>query len=352
MTISAALTQASSGQIVIVNAGTYNESLTIPDGVSLQGSGAQAVIIQKLNVTSNTTLITAGLNCRIENFSANLTSTGAYNLIGIDFPSGTSITTKIRNSICTITSSYVGPVTVIGVRSNGVSSTNYTAVNAIQRTSINVISSSTGITRGILVGGSNRIAVRDIVIYARGTGTDIIGLETTNASAYVEIKTSTVSGVLYDINRTLGTIMVGFTDLLNNRANGNSFSVVTESSSTFFGVLGNPNANTTYYLVPGTFNINSLPTSAFQIPIIQNTILFSGVIRFTGTIPVGGSVSLHIHKNGNVSPSYIITLNTGENTKVEQSKSVDFSVGDYYHSELVTVGNPGTGTFTSNISFY
>jgi hypothetical protein len=352
LTISAALSQASSGQIVIVNAGIYNESLTIPDNVSLQGSGAQAVVIQKLNVTSDTTLITAGLNCRIENFTANLSSSGAYNLIGIDFPSGSSISTKLRNSIWTISSSSVAAVTVIGVRSNGVSSTNYTPVNAIQRSTINVISSSTGITRGMLVGGPNRIAVRDIVIYARGTGPNIIGLETTNASAYAEIKTSTVGGVLYDINRTLGTILIGFTDLLNNKANGNSFSVVTESSSIIFGVVGNPSANRTYYLVPGTLEISQLPSSAFQIPITQNTILFSGVVRFTGTIPVGGSLSLHIHKNGNVSPSYIITLNAGENTKVEQNKSVDFSSSDYYHAELVTVGNPGTGTFTSSISFY
>ena len=117
-TIAAALASAQAGQLVVINAGTYNETLTIPDNVSVSGTGAQCVIIQKRNVSANTTLITVGTNCRLENITANLDSSGNYELVGVDFPSGTSITTKIRNSIWNITSTAAtGSSSTIGVSS-------------------------------------------------------------------------------------------------------------------------------------------------------------------------------------------------------------------------------------------
>ena len=352
LTISAALLSAQAGQLVFVNPGTYNETITIPDNVSVSGASPQCVIIQKLNVTQNTTLITAGNNCRFENFTANLTSSGNYDLTCINFPSGTSITAKIRNSIWNVTSTATGTPTIIGAKSAGTSSTGFTAVNAIQRASINVISDGNGVSRGILVSGPNRFAVRDIVVYARGNGTNVVGVETTDANAYAEIKTSTVSGVLYDINRTAGDILIGFTDLRNNKANGNSFSVVTESSTTTFGLIGNPGSNTTYHLVPGVLPIGSLPSTDFQIPVSQNMILFTGILRFTGTIGSGASISLNIYKNLSVSPLYSIVLNAGESTKINNTTSVDFSSGDVYTVRLITVGNPGSGTCTVTLSFY
>lgn len=160
-TITAALTGAPAGSLVIVNAGTYNETLNIPDNVSVAGTGAQAVVIQKLNVTQPTTLINCGQNCRIENFTARLTTSGNYDLTGIDFPSGTSTNTKLRNSIWTVQSTSTGLSNVIGVKSSGVSALDYNPANAIQRSTINVISSTTGLSRGILVGGPNRFSVRD-----------------------------------------------------------------------------------------------------------------------------------------------------------------------------------------------
>jgi len=47
-----------------------------------------------------------------------------------------------------------------------------------------------------------------------------------------------------------------------------------------------------------------------------------------------------------------IILNQGENTKINTLDSVNFSTGDFYHAELVTIGNPGPGTFIASISFY
>ena len=359
-TISAALALAVAGENVVINAGTYNEKLTIPSGVSLTGAGAQCVVIQQLNVTEDTTLITVGNNCRLENFTAKLTTAASVNLIGIDYlPNGSSITTKLRNSIWTVQNTFVGgTANVYGVYSGATSDTGFTAVNAIQRTTINVLSSTNGIVRGIYVNGPNRFAVRDIVVWARGandpvvTGTNIIGVETKNAAAYCEIKTSTISGELYDINRTLGSILLGFTDLRNNKANGNSFSVVTESSQTIFGTTGNFGTGT-LFLVPGTLTINNLPGVHFDIPTPQNMILFSGTIRFTGTIGMGQSLIFRVYKNDVLTP-FTMTLGEGQTTTSLSNVSVDFTAGNTYYATCEVVGgNLGNNVFfTATLAFY
>jgi pectin methylesterase-like acyl-CoA thioesterase len=68
-TIQAAITASSTGDVINVDAGTYNESLIVPSNVTITGTGTQSVIIQKLNVTQNTTLITVGSNSRIDNIT-------------------------------------------------------------------------------------------------------------------------------------------------------------------------------------------------------------------------------------------------------------------------------------------
>jgi hypothetical protein len=364
LTISAALALATAGQLVVVNPGTYNETISVPDNVSLKGAGAQAVVIQKLGVTANTTLVTMGVNSRVEDFTANLSSSGNYNLVGVHFPNATPTTAKLRNSIWTITSTTVNGPTVVGVLADGATASPTTAfvtANAIQRSSINVISSSTGISRGIYITGANRFPVRDIVVNARGSGTNIIGVETTNAGSFADIKTTTIFGTLHDINRLAGNIQLGFTDLFHNDANGNSFSTVTEPAQIGYGILGNPATNTNYYLVPGTVAINSLDSDAagvftlektFQIPFNQPVVIFSILVRFSGVIGVGQSVAFQVHKNGSSTPSLTATLAEGETTKTVGTSSVVFNTGDTVHTQCVTTGNPGSGTFFASIATY
>lgn len=353
-TISAALQNASSGDIVLVNAGVYNESIVMPANVSLSGSGAQAVIIQKLNVTQDTTLITAADNCRIENFTARLSSSGNYNLTGIDFPSGTSITAKLRNSIWTITSTATGSPSIIVAKSSGTSSTDYNPANAIQRSTLNVISSSSGISRGIYINGPNRFAVRDIVVYARGTGTNVVGSEVTDVSGVLEIKTSTIGGTLHDVNRLSGSMIIGSTDLLNNNANGNSFTPTQAPASLQFGIVKSLAANRRYYLVPGTNTASNLTdedkdlsyniVKAFPLFFSQPSLVIEVNISYTETIASGQSVTFNIYKNNITTPVMSLTLNPGENYKYITTQSVPFSQGDRLYTTLVTVGNP-SGTY-------
>jgi hypothetical protein len=302
-----------------------------------------------------------GSNCRVENFTANLSSASNVNLIGVDFPTGTVPTAKLRNSIWTVTSTALGSNTILGCQSSGTSSTAFTAANMIQRSSLNVISAGGGPTRGILVNGSNRFSVRDIVINARGTGTNIVGAETTDAGAFFDCKTTTIFGTTHDINRTAGTIQLGFTDLVQNDANGNSFSTVTEPAQIGYGVLGNLSSDRTYYLVPGTVSVGALnvdtnPTftlsKTFQIPFNQPVVVFSILVRYTGVIGVGQAVAFQVHKNGSSTPSLTVSLGPGETTKTLGTQSVVFATGDTVHTECITTGNPGAGTFFASIATY
>ncbi len=360
LTISAALSNASAGQLVFVNPGTYNESITMPANVSLNGAGAQAVIIQRLNVTSNVTLLTMGSNCRAENFTANLSSASNVNLIGVDFPNGTVPTAKLRNSIWTVTSTATGSNTILGCRSSGTSATTFASANMIQRSTLNVISSSTGPTRGILVNGPNRFSVRDIVIYARGTGTDIVGVETTDSGAFFDSKTTTISGTLYDVNRTAGTLQLGFTDLVNNNANGNGFSVSTEPSHLLF-VLGpynnytgqgsiDPTPAGTYYLSPGT-SVANFASLVVGIPFAQQVVIFDGVVSSTVAIPVGVTVTVDLFKSA--TPNVLgtsfktITLNSSTQNQVINNFATTFTTSEYFQARCVISG--GSLTAGTNI---
>lgn len=371
LTIQAALNAALPGQNVKVYAGTYNETLIIPPNVSLTGDAPQGVVIQKLNVTADTTLITMGDNCRAENFTARLSSSGNYNLIGVDFPSGTSITAKLRNSIWTITSTASGSPSILGVRSAGTSSTAYSTPNAIQRSTINVISSSAGVSRGILVSGANRFAVRDIVVYARGSGANIVGVETTHASAVFEVKTSTIGGestgigaTAHDINRTLGTMLVGATDLLNNNANGNSFTPTQSPASFQFGIINSLLSNRRYYLIPGTAPANSLTNEAssstyslvksFPIVFSQPSTVIEINITYTETLSAGQSITFHIYKNNDMTSSLSLTLGENETTKFLTTQSLNFDTGDVLRTTLEVVGNPSGSypAFSANVYYY
>jgi hypothetical protein len=328
LTISAALSNALAGENVLVNAGTYNESLTIPASVSVTGSGAQAVVLQRLNVSSN------------------------VNLTGCLFPNGTVPTAKLRNTIWTITSTAVGSNAITGVLSPGTSDLSFASANMIQRSSLNVISAGGGPTRGILVSGDNRFSVRDIVIYARGSGTDIVGVETTNSNAFFDCKTTTINGKTHDINRTAGTIQLGFTDLVNNDANGNSFTVGTEPNHIYYGAIGNI-GNGTHFLTPGSIQYNDLETTEFGLPFAQPVMIFEGVFRASTPLTGAGTATFTLHKNASSnSPFMTATLDSTNQTVRANTTSEKIDLSDVLVVKLVTSGSIGQNPIFAAIATY
>ena len=351
LTITSALSNASAGELVFVRPGTYSEKLTVPANVSLNGAGAQAVVIEQLNCSSNTTLLTMGSNSRVENFTANLSSSSNVNLIGVDFPNGTVPTAKLRNSIWTVTSTAVGSNTILGCQSAGTSATTFTAANMIQRSSLNVISSSTGPSRGILVNGSNRFSVRDIVIFARGTGTNIVGVETTDAGAFFDCKTTSINGATHDINRVAGNLQLGFTDLVNNDANGNSFSVGTEPNHIYYGAVGNI-GNGTHFMTPGSIQYNSLESTEFGLPFAQPVMIFEGVFRASLPMTTGVAV-FTLHKNASSNAAFITaTLDSNNQTVRATLTSEKIDLTDVLIVKLVTSGSIGQNPIFAAIATY
>lgn len=355
---------ASIPQNVKVRAGIYDGSLNIPANISLTGDAPQAVIIQKRNVSTDTTLITMGVNSRVENFTAILDTSNNVNLTGVHFPTGTSTTAKLRNSIWTVRYDGSGANTVYGVLSDG-SDNNpsaYTTPNAIQRSTVNVISTSTGVSRGIYINNANRFSVRDIVVYARGTGTDITGVETNHASAVFECKTSTLGGdsalTNFDIHRNLGTMILGSTDLLHNDANGKSFKPAQAPSLIQYGIFKTALVSgNRYYLVPGTIQTNQLemdnaPLPAFDIskclPFVfdqeSSVISLSITIRGNTVIDVSGTLNVKIYEVNNTATEVLnYDMTTGKNY-YNNMQSHSFTEGSLMAVALIYTG---TATITS-----
>jgi hypothetical protein len=119
-----------------------------------------------------------------------------------------------------------------------------------------------------------------------------------------------------------------------------------------FGILGNLGSNTHYHVVPGTIKVADLPATPFQFPITQNMILFCGIMRYTGTLGVGVTITATIFKNGTATPYALQLTSASGGTIINQQTSVDFILGDVYDVQIDTVGNPGSGTFTATLGFY
>jgi hypothetical protein len=341
-TINGAISNVSPTQTIHILPGTYNETIVIPTGIAVRGENTQTVTLQSANSTSNTTLVTMGANCRLEDITMNIYSSNAVDLIGINYPSGTSITSKLRTTVLNVSSTNAGSNSTIGIYSGGTSALSYTTSHAIRGTTINVASQGKGLTRALYVTDSNRFTARDTNFSALGTSS--IGVETINISSFAELKECSVNGGALDINRTAGTIQLSSTDLINATANGNSFSVNTEPSPIFFGVTGTI-GNGTHNLMPGTVLYNDLPTS-FGLPFPQRLIVFQGLFTSRVALTGGQTAVYHLHKNTTSgTPFMIATLNSANQTVRVQDKSESFNaLNDRLIVELTTSGGIGNDT--------
>ena len=176
--------------------------------------------------------------------------------------------------------------------------------------------------------------------------------ETTNAGAFFDSKTTTINGSTHDINRTAGTLQLGFTDLVNNDANGNSFSVATEPSHVYYGVIGNI-GNATSFLAPGSIPFNSLPTAEFGLPFAQPVMVFEGVFRATTPLTVGQTAVFTLHKNASSNAPFITgTLDSNNQTASSTTTSEKIGLNDVLVVKLVTTGSIGQNPLFAAIATY
>lgn len=354
-TIQAAINSASPGQTVLVYPGTYSESLDLSSktNISIRGVSVQTVLIQKTNVTVDTTLVNLGQNCRIEDVTLTLSSSSnsITNLIGVNIPSNASINSKLRTLVLNVNYTGTNSCNVYGIYSNGTSATTNTSSNTIRASTINVSSSGSGPCRGILVSNANLVSTRDTNIYATGTGSDIIGAETSNASAHLDLITSSVSGVLQDIKRTSGEILLSNTNLVNNNAGTTSFKTDSAAETVYFGVSGNLSSGT-YNLVPGVTSLAGLPASPFAFGFIQKLNLINLSLRINPALQGAETVTFTLYKN-NVATPLTLTANSASVYPLKmENDSFVINTTDTIDARLVVSGNPTTGTFIAQCELY
>lgn len=207
------------GVTVWVFPGTYNlpNGIILPANTALRGLNVQTCIIQMLNVTQDTTLITMGSPSRVEDLTLKLTSQEHHTLKGIVFGGTTTTDGKLRTSVLTVDNSSAplgGTSNVYGIECNGSGTLGpgSFSFNALKGSTINVISNGGGNKRGVLVSGSNIVSSRDLNIYVAKPP------DTASTGSYVGVETNDPSslGSIQLRSTTIGTVTPVYTSVVGD----------------------------------------------------------------------------------------------------------------------------------------
>ncbi len=332
LTLGAALTHAgayatpTTPVVVWVFPGTYNESITIPNNVSLVGlsaggaAGVGGVTIQQVNAA--TTLVTMGQNSFIEN--VNLQLTGTASLTGIAIPTGPATIKCIKLNVSNGT-----PTTTYGILVSGDTTIDSSIIN----------SNAFGIYVDAAVSGT----ISNSIVTSSGG----IALETNNAGALFIANASTLNGATADISQTLGTITLEDTRLFNSTANGLNFtSTISPSTLTWAStgtVLTNANPN---YMVPGTGAVATTTAAGFGYVIPQQLVVRNLQVKaLTG--PGGVTTTFTLYKNGAAILPVTLSASmtgTGSQTVEDLTHSVTCAPGDVLSMQI---DNPLTSTLAN-----
>jgi hypothetical protein len=211
-----------------------------------------------------------------------------------------------------------------------------------------------------MIDGPNRFSIRDTIVYVTGAATNLRGVETTSAvnqGSYAELKTSSIYGLSTvgatgsDIIRTAGSIILNATDLVNANANIQGFSVKTEPSNIFYGVVGNI-GNGTHYLLGGTTDYGSLSSTLCGIPFSQKVITFEAIFTAANALTGGDAATFNLYRNTVGTPFATATLNSSNQTVRLTNFSQTFASTDKMVCQLVTSGNIGNNPLAATVAIY
>lgn len=385
-TISCAMHVASTNDCIYLLPGNYNEQVIFKPGVNIRGISLNSVSIQKLNVTSDTTLVKMNTNTRLEDITLNLTSTTplASTLIGVSF-SSCQTSAKIRTAVINVNNSGLlsntVPTNLYGIYSSGHSSTIYSSFDELQRTTVNVIGTGTGKKRALYNDDSNKFSCRDVNLFCANTynttfvGGNYIAVETNNKDSVIQIKTSSVSGSNYnsdvsaDISQTQGTIIVAYTDLVNKEANNLGLTIASPQQLFSFGVTGSLSnkpgqGGTTWensYLVPGTLSFTGNAGEPIRNYYSIRTPVVSLLTTFTFQAATGpgigpnGTISSFaiLSKNGTILPQFSLNLVGGQSTLYLSTSTIRLGANDNFGVYLSTSSSNTDMTYpVINLSLY
>lgn len=350
-TITAALAAASSGDIVLIRAGTYNETITIPTGVTVRGVAIGAVTIQKLAVTADTTLVTMGDNTRLEDVALKLTSAGHFNLTGVLFPGTTTETAKIRTYTLTVDNSGAGAgaSNVYGIRSNG-SGTPGRERSTSRAGTVTVLSAGTGVKRAVLVDtAAGNFYSRDTNYVCTGSGgSDYIAAEVNFAGAELGIDTAVLDGTTADFSQTAGMFVVGGVDAVHANANGKSFDTSRYSLDFVWADPGGLPPNVTRFLRPGTATVS---ISEIKLRLPRKAIVKTLHVRVATAPGVGKTTTVTLRKNG-IDTALVVALTGTDVSMVDTANSVSFAAGDDISMKVVTDAGNATADIVCAVEVY
>lgn len=354
-TIQAALAAALAGDIVYIRPGTYNENpLTIPTGVIVHGASRGGVIIQRLNVVANTTLVTMGINSRLEQVTLRLTSAGHYTLIGITFPGSTAANARVRNCRVEVNNSGApgaGSSNVYGLE--GGPAPGFTRDwDTVRDCEVYVESTGGGSKRGLMLttNGQFQISTTNVRVKKTGGGAGTyIGIESSGANASVFVNACIIQGDTADISQTGGSITLSATSLVNGTANGKSFSVEGPDGGPPWSIEGAVPAGATNYIRPG-----SAPASAVEIfERIGKKRVLRGLQLRARVAPGGGKTTTVTARKNGVDTIVVATLSgPGGTSNSSGNVSADYAVGDDFSLKVVTDAGNATADLVVTPEWY
>jgi uncharacterized delta-60 repeat protein len=327
MTISGALALAQSGDLVFITPGTYEESFTIPDGVSVRGLSSELCIISKF-VSSNADLVTMGNNTRLENVKLKLTSATHVDLRGIVFPGATAQTSIVKDVIVSINNAaagLVGTSNIYGIHSNG-TGTPDDSIQNIQNSVIVTLSGGSGNKRAVLVDSESYLNIFSSVIVSvsiGGSGT-FYGAETNNPSSKITARGCTILGSTSDISQTAGNIILSMTALETMTTNNNPFTCNMLTNFMLWADTGTLPTGISF-MRPGTASVSATEIK-FKLP--RKVIVKSMYVRAV-TAPGSSVTDTWTVLKNSVATSMSVSLTDSQQENSNTTNAISFNAGDY-----------------------
>jgi hypothetical protein len=381
LTVNAAISAATTGNLVWVGPGTYTLTgpLVLSNSVAIRGAGTQSVQIQYLNATTSFTMVTMNSNCRIEDvtltFTSSSTLTSGAEYVGFYIEGSNVLSTKIRGMVLNM-SNYNPGGNVVGVLTRGdiASPELPTSADTMRASTLNINTSGQigGYASCVRVAGQTRVSERDMNNFLVGTncsGTRLIAKETVSAG-YLDMRASLISASgtaltncsLAEISQTnvSSVIILSYTRLQYHSANGLGFTtaqIPTNIVYTLYEPTGTWSAgefNTAYYLTPGTQNVaTTITTSAFSVPFIveQDCLLHGAYLNLNNPIINSGVMTADIYHNSIVASNLLVSLSLSAAGGTTRTSNYALSHKLYEEESLYVVAT-GTGAGGAQTTFH